>query len=83
MTYSPLAPQFTEAAIRECLDGTFTRVLYKDVNPRANWTPQDDDLLLQMRLRNKPFAEIAWVLERSEESVKKRFRMLRVKGGVR
>ena len=50
--------------------------------PQVNWTPAEDELLSQMRLRNRPFNEIAWLLSRSEESAKKRFRMLRVKGQV-
>jgi hypothetical protein len=35
-----------------------------------------------MRLRNRPFAEIAWMVSRSEEATKKRYKLLRVKGAV-
>jgi len=107
MSYSPLFSQYTEAAIREVLDGTFTRVTYenkvvteilddceptrrkpgrkfgyKASKPQTYWTPQEDDTLLTMRLRNRPFSEIAWVINRSLESVKKRYRVLRVNGKV-
>lgn len=108
MSYSPLFPQYTEATIRDLLDGTFTRVTfenkvatdnvsddfvpryggqgrpigYKSCKPQLAWTPQEDDLLITMRRRNKPFAEIAWIIGRSEESCKKRYRTLRVKGAV-
>ena len=108
MTYSPLAPQYTEAVIKEVLDGTFTRVTYenkvvtdsvsagfspgytgqgrpigyKASKPQVAWTPKEDEILLTMRLRNKPFAEIAWIIDRSEESAKKRYRTLRVNGRV-
>lgn len=54
----------------------------KDVIPqRANWTPTEDDVLWQMRLRNKPWTEVCWVLARTEDSAKKRYRILRAKGG--
>ena len=55
---------------------------YKAAKPQVAWTPQEDDILLTMRLRNKPFAEIAWTIDRSEESAKKRYRTLRVNGKV-
>ena len=99
---------WTENAIKECLDGTWTRVTYEgkvvtenvepDFEPYANrggrpkgykapkpqclWTPEEDDLVCQMRLRNRPFAEIAWMVSRSEEATKKRYKLLRVKGAV-
>lgn len=55
---------------------------YKAAKPQVAWTPQEDEILLTMRLRNKPFAEIAWLIDRSEESAKKRYRTLRVNGKV-
>lgn len=108
MSYSPLSPQYTEAVIKQVLDGTFTRVTYenrvvtdnvsddfmpkysgqgrpigyKAAKPQVAWTPHEDEILLTMRLRNKPFAEIAWTIDRSEESAKKRYRTLRVNGKV-
>lgn len=99
---------WTEAAIKDVLDGTFTRVTYEnkvvtenvepDFEPYANrggrpkgykaakpqclWTPAEDEIVCQMRLRNRPFAEIAWMVSRSEEATKKRYKLLRVKGAV-
>jgi hypothetical protein len=46
------------------------------------WTTQEDELLCQMRLRNRPFSEIAWLVNRSEDATKKRYRALRVNGKV-
>lgn len=51
--------------------------------PIPLWTAEEDDILLQMRLRNRPFAEIAWTVNRGEEATKKRYQLLRVKGAVR
>lgn len=99
---------WTEAEIRNVLDGTFTRVLYdgriitenvgpdfiptcaggpkrargENVKPHAFWTPEEDDLMWQMRIRNRPFAEIAWTLNRTEEATKKRWKIVRMKSGV-
>ena len=100
---------WSEAAIKQILDGTFTRVNYEgkivtDIvsddfipGPRsmrggrpvgsggttqAAWTKTEDELLWTMRLRNKPFSEIAWLIDRSEDSAKKRYKTLRVRGGV-
>lgn len=50
--------------------------------PQVAWTAAEDELLCQMRAKGRPFNEISWLLARSEESAKKRFRMLRVKGQV-
>lgn len=55
---------------------------YKAAKPQVAWTPAEDEVLCTMRLRNKPFAEIAWIIDRSEESTKKRYRTLRVNGKV-
>ena len=102
---------WTEARIKEHLDGTWTKVLfdgrikteavddgfdpfarttttagrpegYKAEKPQVAWTPHEDNVLWQGRIRNKPFAEIAWMLDRSENSAKKRWRVLRIRGGV-
>lgn len=99
---------WTEALMKEYLDGTFTRVLYdgkivtenvepdfepyvnrggrpkgyKAPKPQMLWTAAEDEMLWQMRLRNRPFAEIAWTVNRSEEATKKRYKLLRVKGAV-
>lgn len=54
----------------------------KNVKPQAYWSQADDDTLLTMRFKNRPFAEIAWILDRTEEATKKRYRVLRVKGRV-
>ncbi len=55
---------------------------YKAARPQIAWLPAEDEILCAMRLRNRPFAEIAWLVSRSEESTKKRYRVLRVKGAV-
>jgi len=55
---------------------------YKTHKPQLAWTPAEDELVCAMRLRNRPFREIAWLVNRSEESTKKRYRVLRVKGAV-
>jgi len=46
------------------------------------WTVAEDELLCAMRLRNRPFNEIAWLVSRSEDATKKRYRALRVNGRV-
>lgn len=91
--------QWTEAAIRQALDGKFYRVLYDgkvaadDVPPdflpsfkappkppvRKNyrdWTDLDVALLLQFRAERRPISEIADILERTEDSIKKRLSFL-------
>ena len=99
---------WTEDAIKEVLDGTWTRVLhdgrvitqnieadftvdpkkggrpkgYEADRPMVHWSPAEDHVLWQMRLRNRKFDEIAWVLNRSLDATKKRYRVLRVKGAV-
>lgn len=55
---------------------------YKAAKPQIAWLPAEDELLCAMRLRNRPFAEIAWIVNRSLESTKKRYRVLRVNGRV-
>lgn len=55
---------------------------YKAARPQIAWLPAEDELLCAMRLRNRPFTEIAWVVNRSLESTKKRYRVLRVNGRV-
>lgn len=50
--------------------------------PQYPWSKTEDEILCQMRLRNRPFAEIAWTVNRSEEATKKRYKILRVKGAV-
>lgn len=103
-----MTPHWTEARIREFLDGTWTHVAYdgrvitdilnpgeeppiarggrpkgvKNVRPHAFWTPQDDDLIVTQRRRNMPFCEIAWLVNRTEESTKKRYKVLRARGQV-
>lgn len=52
----------------------------KNAKPHAYWSQADDELLQQMRLRNKPIAEIAWILNRTPEATKKRAAVLRVRG---
>lgn len=97
---------WTEAAIRETLDGTFTRVMHdnsikvltvdKNFIPshgraigrqlgdtgtkQTYWTPEEEDLLIRQRMRNRPFAEIAWLLSRSVDATKKHHALLRVRG---
>ncbi|MEI6536538.1 MAG: hypothetical protein WCN98_14425 [Verrucomicrobiaceae bacterium] len=56
--------------------------VYKAARPQIAWLPEEDEILCAMRLRNRPFAEIAWMVNRSEENTKKRYRVLRVKGAV-
>ena len=99
---------WTEAKIREVLDGTFTRINadgtiaveavdkcfkpsmarcgrpkgYSPDKPQFPWTPEEDDMLCRMRMRNRPFSEIAWLIGRSLDGTKKRYQMLRVKGAV-
>ena len=53
---------------------------YKAARPQIAWLPAEDEILRVMRLRNRPFSEIAWMVNRSEESTKKRYRLLRVYG---
>lgn len=55
---------------------------YKGAHPQNLWTPAEDELLLQMKLRNRPFDEIAWLISRSEEATRRRYQVLRVKGAV-
>lgn len=62
--------------------GGLPKVRGKNVKPQAFWTAAEDDLLFLMRIRNRPFAEIAWTLNRTEEATKKRWKLLRVKGAV-
>lgn len=99
---------WTEAAIRQHLDGTWTHVTYegrvvtdildpgeeppiakggrpkgvKNVKPHQFWSPQDDDIIITQRRRNMSFREIAWILNRTEEGTKKRYKLLRVRGRV-
>ena len=99
---------WTEARIRELLDGTWTRFTHegkvvtdilepgedppivkggrpkgvKNIKPHSFWTPQDDDLIITQRRRNMPFREIAWLVNRTEESTKKRYKVLRARGQV-
>jgi hypothetical protein len=54
----------------------------KNLKPQRYWKSDEDGLLLRMRMRNKPFAEIAWVIDRTEDSCKKRYKVLRVNGKV-
>ena len=56
--------------------------VYKAGRPQIAWLPEEDEILCAMRLRNWPFAKIAWMVNRSEESTRKRYRVLRVKGAV-
>lgn len=108
MTFSPLHPQFTEAFICRCLDGTVTKVDYdgrvhtilvepsyippyggkatggreigQKISRQIYWTPEEEELLIRQRLLNRPFAEIAWSLDRSVEAVKKHHHLLRARG---
>lgn len=50
--------------------------------PQLHWTPTEDEILWQMRLRNRQFSEIAWIVNRSVDATKKRYKILRVKGAV-
>ena len=56
--------------------------VYKAARPQIAWLPAEDELLCAMRLRNLPFSKIAWHVGRSEESTKKRYKVLRAKGDV-
>lgn len=51
-----------------------------NTKPQVSWTEEEEELLCQMRRLGRPFNEIAWLLNRSEDSAKKRHRLLRVKG---
>jgi hypothetical protein len=55
----------------------------KNVNKRSLWTPQEDDILITERRRNRPLAEIAWLVSRTEDGVKRRVKFLRVMGKMR
>lgn len=81
----------TEQAMREALDGTFRRIVYKDSGcvyetvssaPRppdapAHYTAGDDERLLAMLDEGLGFEDIALSLKRSLDSVKGRFKRLR------
>lgn len=54
----------------------------QNVKPQRFWTKYEEDLLATLRLRNKPFNEIAWVLDRTEDSCKKRYKVLRARGAA-
>jgi len=62
--------------------GTAGRKLGATGKGQVPWSPAEDELLCEMRLLNRPFNEIAWLLARTEGSAKKRHRTLRVKGQV-
>lgn len=52
------------------------RARYEEDGP-VPWTPEDDNMLIQFRLRdNMSFAAIAFVLNRSEDRVRRRAKML-------
>ena len=86
---------WTEQAIAEHLAGTFTTFTPEGTAITINaasgprrairqepWTPAEDDILCRMKMRNYPWAEIAWTVGRNDEAVKKRYSVLRVKGRV-
>jgi hypothetical protein len=110
LTFSPLHPQFTEAYIKDRLDGAVTKIDYEgrvytvSVDPdyippyggarkdpggrplgmkagkQTYWSPDDEEFLIRQRMLNRPFAEIAWALSRSEEATKKHHHLLRARG---
>lgn len=55
---------------------------YKPEKPQLHWTPAEDEIVWQMRLRNRQFSEIAWIVNRSVDATKKRYAVLKVKGRV-
>jgi hypothetical protein len=76
--------------VTELVDADFTPqpvkgrpVGVKNVNKRSLWTPQEDDILITERRRNRPLAEIAWLVSRTEDGVKRRVKFLRVMGKMR
>lgn len=58
------------------------RQMGQKIAKQAYWTRAEEELLARMRLLNKPFAEIAWVMSRTEDAVKKHYKVMRVKGLV-
>ena len=83
----------TEEYIKSVLDGTYTRVgsdgrvvtiepgRVEEGSRQLIWTPEEDEVVLQMRFRNRPWPEIAWVVSRSEDAVKKRHRLIKASRG--
>lgn len=87
----------TEEYIKSILDGTFTRitgdgkVVTSEFGSESDsgitrfrkltWAPEEDEVIVQMRFRNRPWSEIAWVTSRSEDAVKKRHRLIRASRG--
>jgi hypothetical protein len=46
------------------------------------WTDAEDDLLWSMKCQGRPFNEIAWVLARTEEATKQRYKLIRINKSV-
>lgn len=51
--------------------------------PQARWTAEEDIILVELRRKFRPWDEISAVLARSEDSIMKRYRVLRVRGFTR